>query len=294
MTDNLARVTNLHAMEQYIEASHQYTQLKTHYDEKYKAGWYYMNAQPRPCFTSLLLDELNDYAKNIKLEMKNSDQNKYDYLILASDVDDVFNLGGDLAVFLELIKKHDRDGLLTYATKCVDVLYHNMTHLDCELTTIALVQGDALGGGFEGALSSNVLIAERGTKLGLPEVLFNLFPGMGAYSLLSRKVGATKAEEIILSGKLYLAEELYDLGVVDILAEKGEGEVEVYRYIKNANRKANSYQAIRKVKDLCNPIPYQELLDITKIWVDSALKLTNKDLRMMEKLVMRQTVKHTE
>jgi len=292
MIDNLARMTNFHVSEQQIDFSNHYSQLKTHYDEKYKAGWYFMNAHPLPCFSSVLLDELNDYAENIKFEMESSQQNKYDYLILASDVDDVFNLGGDLAVFLELIKKHDRNGLLTYATKCINVLYHNITHLDCELTTIALVQGDALGGGFEGALSSNVLIAERGTKLGLPEVLFNLFPGMGAYSLLSRKVSAAKAEEIILSGKLYLAEELYELGIVDILAEKGEGEAEVYRYIKAANRKANSYQAIRKVRDICNPIPYKELLDITKIWVESALKLTDKDLRMMERLVMRQTAKN--
>ena len=293
MIDNLARVSDFQVAEQESESNIQYSQLKTHYDEKYKAGWYYMNAQPRPCFTSKLLDEISHYQQTVKSEMKSSQQQKYGYLILASDVENVFNLGGDLAVFLELIKNHDREGLLTYATNCINVLHHNITHLDCELTTIALVQGDALGGGFESALSSNVLIAERGTKLGLPEVLFNLFPGMGAYSLLSRKVGPTKAEEIILSGKLYLAEELYDLGVVDILAEKGEGELEVYRYINTANRKANSYQAIRKVKDICNPIPYKELLDITKIWVESALKLTNKDLRMMEKLVMRQTAKNT-
>jgi DSF synthase len=248
-----------------------------------------MNAQPRPCFTSVLLDEICEYQESVKTEMRQSEQTKYDYLVAASDVEGVFNLGGDLAVFFDLIKKQDRMGLRTYAIKCIDALYQNIVHLNSELTTIALVQGDALGGGFEGALSSNVLVAERGTKLGLPEVLFNLFPGMGAYSLLSRKVSAKKAEEIILSGKLYLAEELFELGVVDILAEKGQGEVEVYRYIKSANRKSNSYQAIRKVRDICNPIPYKELLDITNIWVESALKITNKDLRMMEKLVMRQT-----
>jgi len=292
MNDNLARVTSLNATEQEKKENAQYTQLRTHYDEKYKAGWYYMHAKPRPCFTSILLDELNEYAKNIKSEMRMTDNAKYDYLILASDVQGIFNLGGDLAVFLELIKQKHHQGLLTYATKCIDVLYHNISHLDCELTTIALVQGDALGGGFEGALSSNVLIAERGTKLGLPEVIFNLFPGMGAYSLLSRKVGPAKAEEIILSGKLYLAEELYELGIVDILAEKGEGEIAVYRYINTANRKSNSYQAIRKVKDICNPISYKELLDVTNIWVNSALKLTEKDLRMMDKLVMRQTAKN--
>ena len=291
MIDNLVWKNTLEVTDQENNYCEQYSQLNTHYDEKFKAGWYYMGASPRPCFTSVLLDELNEYAGAIKSEMKDSQQQKYDYLILASDVEGIFNLGGDLAVFLQLIKNKDAKGLLDYATKCINVLYHNITHLDCDLTTIALVQGDALGGGFEGALSSNVLIAERGTKLGLPEVLFNLFPGMGAYSLLSRKVGMAKAEEIILSGKLYLAEELYELGIVDILAEKGEGEIAVYRYIKTANRKANSHQAMRKIRDIYSPIPYKELIDITKIWVDSALKLTGKDLRMMEKLVMRQTQK---
>lgn len=292
MTDNLARIVNFHSVGQQNDLNNPSSQLKLHYDKKYKTGWYFMNAQPRPCFTSVLLDQISAYQQSVKREMDNSQKNKYDYLVLASDVDNVFNLGGDLAAFFELIKKQDRNGLLAYAIKCINVLYQNITHLGCELTTIALVQGDALGGGFEAALSSNVLIAERGTKLGLPEVLFNLFPGMGAYSLLSRKVSAVKAEEIILSGKLYLAEELYELGIVDILAEKGQGETEVYRYIDSSNRRSNSYQAIRKVRDICNPVPYKELLDITKIWVESALKLTDRDLRMMERLVMRQTAKN--
>lgn len=293
MKSNLARVETFNVVEQQNENSNQGTQLKTHYDEKYKAGWYFMNAKPRTCFTDELLDKINEYQLSVKNEMKYSKQDKYDYLILASDVSGVFNLGGDLAVFFDLIKKRDGSALLDYAIKCINVLYQNITHLNCELTTIALVQGDALGGGFEAALSSNVIIAERGSKLGLPEVLFNLFPGMGAYSLLSRKVSSAKAEEIILSGKLYLAEELFELGIIDVLAEKGEGEKEVYRYIQSANRKSNSHRAIRKVKDICNPISYKELLDITKIWAESALQITDKDLRMMERLVMRQTAKNS-
>lgn len=289
--DNLARVTELETANKKLSSEHKYTQLTVYYDEKYKAGWYYMHASPRPCFTAQLLDEITDYQKSVQFEKKHGDSGKYDYIIAASSVDNVFNLGGDLARFLNLIKQGNREELFTYAIKCIDTLYRNMVHVDSELTTIALIQGDALGGGFEGAMSSNVTIAERGVKLGLPEVVFNLFPGMGAYSLLSRKVGPVKAEEIILSGKLYLAEELYEMGVIDILAEKGEGEVAVYRYIDSANRKANSYQAMRKVKDICNPIPYQELYDITEVWVDAALRLTEKDLRIMEKLVMRQTAK---
>ncbi len=114
---------------------------------------------------------------------------------------------------------------------------------------------------------------------------------MGAYSLLSRKIGPVQAEKMILSGKLYTAEELYDMGVVDILAEAGDGELEVYRYLDKTAKSQNSHEALRKVRDLCNPVSYDELLNITKIWVESALKLTERDLRMMKRLVQRQSHK---
>ena len=61
------------------------------------------------------------------------------------------------------------------------------------------------------ALSCDMLIAERQAKLGLPEVVFNLFPGMGAYTYLSRRIGSMKAEELIMSGRLYTAEEMLAL-----------------------------------------------------------------------------------
>lgn len=269
----------------------QYSQLKTHYDAKHKIGWFLMNGSPRPCFTPSLLADIKSHFMCIRAEMQITNNNMYDFIVLSSDVVGVFNLGGDLDLFSSLIQQHDRDGLLEYAVNCIDVLYDNMKHLDVEATTIAIVKGDALGGGFEAALSSNVIIAERGVKMGLPEVLFNLFPGMGAYSLLSRRVGAVTAEKMILSGKIYLAEELYGMGVIDILAEEGESELALHKYIKSANRVPNSYKAMAKVKDICNPIRYQELLHITKVWVDAALNLTSKDLKMMSRLVKKQTAK---
>ena len=268
-----------------------FRQLNTHFDEKYKIGWFSMESEPRPCFTPVLLNEISQYFSSVRQEMLATGGEKYDYLVLSSSNENVFNLGGDLNLFADLIASQDRNGLLNYAVSCIDVLYANMVHLNTDLTTISLVRGDALGGGFEAALSSNILIAEKGTKLGLPEVLFNLFPGMGAYSLLSRKIGAARAEAMILSGKLYDAEELFEMGVVDVLAEQGEGELAVYRYIDKANKTQNSYESLRRVRDLCNPVTYEELLKITKIWVDSALKLRPKDLRMMQRLVKRQSEK---
>ena len=299
--DNLARLDNFQGEHLADTSQHQnfyqpqqenqYSQLKTHYDSKYKIGWFLMKGEPRPCFTPTLLNDLRSYLGNVKAEMAYSANEKYDYLVVGSDVEGIFNLGGDLNLFRSLIQEKNREGLFSYAVQCIDILYANMHHFDLDLTTVSLLQGDALGGGFEAALSSNLIIAERGIKLGLPEVLFNLFPGMGAYSILSRKIGAVAAEKMILSGKLYDAEELYDMGVIDILAEKGEGELALYKYIKAAKRAPNSYRAMSKVKDICQQIPYEELIDIANVWADAALKLSSKDLRMMDRLVARQSKK---
>lgn len=266
-------------------------QLKTYYDSKIKTGWFLMKGAPRPSFTLKLLKEISGYFDSVKQDMHDTKGDKYDFLVLGSDVGGVFNLGGDLELFGQYIQNKDRDGLLVYAMHSVDLVYQNMSHLDVELTTISLIQGDALGGGFESAISANVVIAECGTKMGFPEALFNLFPGMGAYSILSRKIGSAEAEKMIFSGRLYSAEELHEMGVVDILAEKDEGELEVYRYIKKANKFSNTYKAMQKVKDICNLVSYRELKEIAAIWADAALQLTSKDLRMMQRLVRRQNVK---
>jgi DSF synthase len=136
-----------------------------------------------------------------------------------------------------------------------------------------------------------VLIAERGARMGLPEILFNLFPGMGAMTFLGRRVGHHQAEKIILSGKLYLAEELYDMGVVDVLAEPGEGEGAVYDYVRREEKARNGIMALRAAREISQPVSYDELVRITEVWVDAALRLEPKDLRMMERLVSRQTGK---
>lgn len=148
-----------------------------------------------------------------------------------------------------------------------------------------------MGGGLEVALSSDILVAERGSKMGFPEILFNLFPGMGAYSFLSRKIGAAQAERMILGGKLYTAEELHEMGLVDILAETGQGKQAVREYIKGEERARNGYGAFRRAKQCCNPVTYEELRQITTIWAEAALEISTRDLRMMERLVMRQNHK---
>jgi DSF synthase len=278
----------LNGLQPESEAEKGFPLIKTHYDEKYRVSWCYMQSSERPCFTPTLLKSLMSYVRQLQLDMVNSDGQKFDYMVLASSVDGVFNLGGDLELFRRCILEQDREELERYALACIDVLYEYMIHFSVDVTTISLVQGDALGGGFETALGAHVIIAEKGVKMGFPEALFNLFPGMGAFSILSRKMGAHAAEEMMLSGKLHDAEELYEMGLVNILAEPGEGENEVYRFIQKRNRQHNSYRALRKVRDRCNDYSYQEMKDIVDIWVDAAFQLDSRDLRMMERLVKRQ------
>jgi DSF synthase len=154
--------------------------------------------------------------------------------------------------------------------------------------TIALVQGKALGGGFECALACDYIFAERSATFALPEVLFNLFPGMGAMSFLTRRVGLRRAEEICLSGETYSAREMHEMGVVDHLVDDESGLAAVRSFIGGRQRRSNAARAIAQARALVNPIPRSELNGIVDVWVDAALRLDAKDLRMMARLVRAQ------
>lgn len=268
-----------------------YSQLICNYDERNGALWYYMNPKPRPCFTPTLLNEIRDLQDRVRgyISSSPSAAERLHYLVMASAFPKTFNLGGDLKLFVELIVSRKRDTLYDYGKVCVEALYQNATNLGVRsLTTISIVQGTALGGGFEAALGKNVLIAEESAQMGLPEILFNLFPGMGAYSLLSRRIDPRRAEALLRSGSQYSGRELAAMGVVDVLAKDGEGVHAVNQFIRNHSRARNGQQAIQQVCQRVNPLSYQELIDVVEIWVDAALRLTARDLRMMTKLVAAQ------
>jgi DSF synthase len=212
----------------------------------------------------------------------------FDYFVLGSNSPGAFNLGGDLALFVEKIRRGDREAMRQYAYACTEAVFANYTGYVPGLITIGLVEGDALGGGWEAALSCDVLVAERRARFGLPEILFNLFPGMGAYSFLSRRIGQVKAEEVIVSGKTYSAEEMHALGVVDVLAENGDGRRATRAYIAANRAKRNAHSAIYQVRRRVSPVTMAELRDVVDLWVDAAMALNDQDLRKMLRLAAAQ------
>ena len=271
-----------------------YQQITTRFDSEFGVMRSIMNAEPRPCYNTTCLNELfqhQTYVHSAKGQIVNKGKvEQVNYFVLSSSAAGVFCLGGDLSLFKALILARDREHLVEYGRLCIDNLWL-FYGTQSPITTISLVQGQAMGGGFESALSAHVLMAEKSALMGLPEVLFNLFPGMGALSHLSRKIGMQAAEKMVRSGKIYTGEELYQMGVVDVLAEDGMGEYTLNQWVKKNHNSINAFQAINKAKQRVNPLTLEELYDIVDIWADAALRLDERNLKVMDRLVRAQNSK---
>jgi DSF synthase len=270
------------------------SQYQTEFEPATGTIWGYFNPKDgAPCFSLGLLHDIaaHDEALNAQRGQVAFGGESYqaNYYVAASRTPRVFNMGGDLSLFALLIKAGDRGAIAQYAKLCIDNLYRRIqNYCSPALTTISLVQGDALGGGFEAALSSDVIIAEESAQMGLPEILFNLFPGMGACSLLTRRIGIRAAEELILSGKILTAAELHKMGVVDVVATDGQGESAVRNWIARNAKRRNGLQAVFRARQFIHPVTRAELDGIVELWVEAALRLGERDVKMMNRLVRAQ------
>ena len=249
--------------------------------------WTFMRPSGRPSFTPPMLRDFEEWQRLIG-ENFGPGQVPLRYLVLGSRAPGVFCFGGDLELFERLIRSGDRDGLVRYGYRCVQILHRNMHALDLPMLTIGLVQGAALGGGFEALLSFDYIVAERDATFGLPEILFGLFPGMGAHAILSRKLGSAMADRLIVSNHTYTAEEMYELGIVHYLAENGEGLAACQDFIKKSERRLLGLVNARRAMKSINPINLSELKRIVDLWADAALQLSDSDLKVMNRLTRAQ------
>jgi DSF synthase len=262
-------------------------ELDVLYRAENAALWTFMRPSGRPSFTPPMLRDFDSWQRLI-VETFGSGQVPLRYLVLGSRAPGVFCFGGDLQLFEKLIRSGDREGLARYGYRCVEILHRNMNALDLPMLTIGLVQGAALGGGFEALLSFDYIIAERDATFGLPEILFGLFPGMGAHSILSRKLGSAMADRLIVSNHTYTADEMYELGIVHHLAENGEGLAACEDFVKKSERRHPGLVNARKAMKLINPIGLSELKRIVDLWAEAALQLSDSDLKIMNRLTRAQ------
>jgi DSF synthase len=264
----------------------EYAHMDVSLDPTQRTLWAWFKAGNAPHYSKALLDDMSSVASAAALlgrRLPRSEQ-PIDYIVTGSRIPDVYNLGGDLALFADCIRRRDAETLRAYAHTCASMTWSVYNAFNMPSIVICLAQGSALGGGFEAALACNLIVAEKRARFGLPEILFNMFPGMGAYSLLSRRVGAVKAEEMIHSGRIYTAEEMQALGLVEVLAEDGEGEEAVRTYIARNRKRHETMLALHDVRRRVGGLTLSELIDVTDRWVELAMTLDEGSLRRMERL----------
>jgi enoyl-CoA hydratase len=134
-----------------------------------------------------------------------------------------------------------------------------------DLVTIAAVNGYALGGGFEIALSCDLIFASENAKFGLPEVSLGIIPGFGGTQRLSRYINKRLAKEYIFSGKIIDSAYAKDLHIINEIYKIDELLIKSKEYIKGISN--NSLFSIKQAKRSINKgseISISEALELEK------------------------------
>jgi len=249
-------------------------------------------AQPAHHFSLPLLHELHEVGQALKAASSqwhhNGRMELVNYAVMCSGHPDYFSLGGDLRMFRACIRNHDREALFGYSRLCLEVMHEWQACASRNMSTISLVQGRALGGGFEAALSADHLIAEEHSTFGFPEIMFGLFPCTGAMSLLVRRLPVYQAQKLMTSGKVYTAYELHAMGIIDEVCGRGDGVAAVERYIAQHTRRRAARLTVRRAVERVSRLDFAELLRVVEDWVDLAMALTPNELRVMDMLISMQ------
>jgi enoyl-CoA hydratase/carnithine racemase len=118
--------------------------------------------------------------------------------------------------------------------------------LDLPVPVVAAVAGYALGGGCEIALACDLVVADATAVLGLPEVSVGVVPGGGGTQLLTRRLGWSRAADLVFTARRVDAQEAYRLGLVDRLVDAGSAREAALEVAETVAR--NSPVGVRNAK----------------------------------------------
>ncbi|PYJ61459.1 MAG: hypothetical protein DME74_08545 [Verrucomicrobia bacterium] len=163
-------------------------------------------------FDAATLDELNEHLDFVEHE------DSLRALIIASAKKSIFIAGADLKTLLQQAQSGDMRAFIATGQRIFSRL------ADLKIPTVAAMHGACAGGGYEVTLACDYRIAtdDPATRIGLPETTLGLIPAWGGCTRLPRLIGAEKAADVILKGKLYSAQEALKLGLVDEIAPRDQ------------------------------------------------------------------------
>jgi cyclohexa-1,5-dienecarbonyl-CoA hydratase len=155
--------------------------------------------------------------------------------------------------------------------------FHSLFYamIDMGIPSIAKISGQCLGGGLELAMVCNVLFADKTAKLGQPEIVLGVFPPPASL-ILPMKIGNTKAEEFLLTGKTISAEEGMKIGLIyEVFDSKGELNTRVDEYIQKyfLPRSASSLRyAVKAARTMFNHILENKLKVLENLYTQQLME----------------------
>jgi 3-hydroxyacyl-CoA dehydrogenase/enoyl-CoA hydratase/3-hydroxybutyryl-CoA epimerase len=224
-------------------------------------------------FDDATLDELNEHLDAVEKDASLRG------LIIASAKKSIFVAGADLKTLLEAAKTGEMRGFIERGQQVFNRL------ADLKVPTVAAIHGASAGGGYEVALACDYRVAsdDPATRIGLPETSLGLLPAWGGCTRLPRLIGAEKAAEVILKGKLYSAREALNIGLVDEIAppdqllDRARGKLRAgKRKMEGGAPSTRGSQELAAPKQRGNPAPeraYEIINQTLSISPDESLRL---------------------
>ena len=245
-----------------------------------------MAVRPIQCYSLAAMAELQQVFNDITAH-----PGLVRHFVMASDVQGVFNFGGDLSLFVLLVRAHDLDSLRLYARRCIDLVWWWENAASLGVHTTALVQGDALGGGTRiGSPASHGDLRARRPSW-IPGGPLQSVPGNGGWNLAIRRGGFNVANDLVLSGQIYTADQLFRRGLVDIVVEDGDAPQALERMVHAMEPRFRGTMAALQARRVAAPISHEMLLTIVDHWAVTAMSLNTRDMRLMERLARAQVRK---
>jgi DSF synthase len=265
-----------------------FAKIHVEFDNPSRSLWVYFSADGVPSYTVAVLEDLHALCAGIKrlFDAGKGSEAPVRFLVLASRMPGIFNMGGDLGHLVRLSRSGDRSGLEHYGRLTADMVHMMWSALDLPLVTVAAVDGDALGGGFEAALSTQFLVAGPSARFSFPEIRFGLFPGMGATSLLSRRTTKALTEGMIMDARTINAAQALALGICDRAPRLGTAAAHVRDVTRRLS--ADGYTALLRlaaVRMSTGGYTLAEARDVVGGWVEAVLEQDERGRRHMGKIV---------
>ena len=259
------------------------------YEAEIKTLWVTIKPELKPVFTLQLLDSLVKIQSTISALWGAADQyHRAPVRFLAfRGAGPFFTLGGDLDFYLDCLAKNDRAALAEYARLSAEGAIWNTGGLNGLVVTLSTIHAKAIGGGIDAPRSCNIMIAEEQASFVYPEIKFNHFP-ITAVAILSRRMGARAAEQLLLSGEEMTAQQFMEAGALEAVVPTGQGEAWIRKYAADALPTHAARTALfsafnRRAGDL-----REELHHLGQIWTDCMLRLNPSAISKLQRIAQTQ------